>query len=69
MTKSEPDCYNGMVFVKRYRITCQEIEEPKEVIVARIQKLWNETKNNHDWEPLKRVAAQYGVELKHSYHA
>lgn len=63
---SGPSCFNGIVNVQRYRVTFEEIEDPDEVIVARIEKLWKESTNHHDWDPLRIVAARYGFELRHS---
>lgn len=62
-TDSEPSCWNGDVRVVRYRITAEIIDEPKEVIAARLLKLWREADNMHHYEPLKRCAAKYGVDL------
>jgi hypothetical protein len=62
-SQSEPSCFNRMVRVVRYRITVEKIEEPDEVIRARIQKLWDECDNHHDKEPLMAVGKRYGLEL------
>ncbi len=58
-----PSCYNGIVVVKRYRITVEEIPEEPEVIVARIRQLWAESNNHHHTFPLRQAAKEYGVEL------
>ena len=34
-----PSCFNGMVRVKRYKVTIEGIEEPKEVLCERLEKL------------------------------
>ena len=59
----EPTCFNGMVRVRKYKVTVEVIEEPIEVIQARIQKMWDECNNHHHWRPLKDAAKQYGLEL------
>lgn len=66
LRQEEPSCFNGAVAVKRYRITAEEIQEPDEVIVERIRKLWRECSNHHHWDPLQRAAAKYGVKLAHA---
>ena len=61
--QDEPSCFNGMVRVKRYRVTVEEIKEPDEVIVARLQKMWDNCTNHHNRDPLVTAASSYGVEL------
>jgi hypothetical protein len=60
-----PFCFNRIVGVKKYRVTVEEIQEPDSVIVGRIKSLWRQSGNHHDWEPLKKAAIKYGVELDH----
>ncbi len=60
----EPYCFNGIVAVRRYRITVEQIEEPVEVLGARLQKLWDESDNHHDHDPLRTMAERIGYELK-----
>lgn len=59
----EPSCFNCGVSIKRYRITFEEIHEPNEVLEQRLLWLWMQSDNHHDWNPLKAVASQLGVEL------
>lgn len=59
----EPSCFNGIVEVVRYRVSVERIEEPDEVIRARIGALWNASDNHHHWTPLQRVGARYGMTL------
>lgn len=61
----KPDCFNGIVSVRRYRVTAEIIDEPKEVIAARLLKLWRECDNHHHFSPLRNAAAQIGIELPH----
>lgn len=62
--QNEPDCFNGVVAVTKYRITIEEIEEPKEVIAERLQKLWDTSDNHHHWQPIRNAAKQIGYELQ-----
>jgi len=64
LTQDNPSCFNGFVSVKKYKVTIEEIKEPKEIIAARLQKLWDECKNMHHWDPLRRAAKKIGYEFK-----
>ena len=65
MTEREPTCFNGNVSVRKFKVTIELIDEPVEVIQERIKHLWGKCDNYHHREPLKSVAAKYGIELKH----
>ena len=65
MTKKEPWCFNMGVGIRKYRITVEEVEESKEVLEARLRKLWRECDNHHHWQPLQAVAKQIGIVLTH----
>ena len=58
-----PSCYNGYVFVHKDLITIERVDEPAEVVHARIQKLWDESDNHHDFEPLASAAKRLGYAL------
>lgn len=60
MINEIPQCWNQEVFVKRYRITIEEIPESNEVLGARLEKLWEETENMHDYGPLQEYAKSIG---------
>lgn len=64
LTQKEPSCFNGMVRVVKYKITVEEIEEPRDVIQARIQKLWDRNTNYHNWGCLERIGKIYGMNLR-----
>lgn len=64
LTKKEPSCFNGSVSFRKYKVTIEPIEEPKEVLAERLQKLWDECDNLHHWTPLKNAAREIGYELK-----
>ncbi len=63
LTSKEPSCFNGNVSIKKYRITIEEVEEPKEVYEQRLQKLWDECDNSHHLKPLRSEAKNIGYEL------
>lgn len=66
LTQEQPSCFNGDVRVRRYRVTIERIDEPVEVITARLQTLWETCDNMHYWESLKAAAARLGYALKGS---
>lgn len=63
LTQVEPSCFNGIVRVRRYKITCELVDEPDEVIRERICKLWKGNKNHHNWQPLLAIGKMYGIDL------
>ena len=58
------DCGNGNVSIRRYKITFEEIPEPKDVLAKRLQSLWDHSETYHDSEPLKSAAIELGYELQ-----
>jgi hypothetical protein len=62
-----PSCFNGIVSVKKYRITVEIIEEPIEVYHERLEKLWVESDNHHHYRPLEAAAAQIGYIFKEQF--
>lgn len=66
LKQNEPSAFNGNIEVKKYRVTIEEIPEPDSVIIARLQKLWEECDNHHHLGPIKGVARRYGVDLDNS---
>jgi len=63
LTAREPSVFNGTVSIRRYRVTFEEVEEPREVLIDRLADLWRECKNHHHGELLRRAAAELGIEL------
>jgi hypothetical protein len=63
LKRDYPTCFNGQVSVLKYKITVEQIEEPNEVYVERLNKLWAECDNSHHWTPLRLLARKYGAEL------
>lgn len=66
MTAAQPSCFNHIVRFKRYRITIEEVEEPKEVLIERLQKMWDECDNHHHWTPLENAAKSIGYKFPNS---
>ncbi len=63
----EPSCFNGKVSIRKYRVTVEEVPEPKEVLEARLRKLWVECDNHHHhWSPLQNAAVELGSILSHN---
>lgn len=60
----KPDCFNGVVSIKRYKVTVELIEEPIEVYQERLEKLWVECDNWHHWNPLENAAKEIGYTFK-----
>ena len=65
LIQKEPSCFNSILSIKKYRVTVEEIEEPKEVLIERLQKLWDECQNHHHWSVLKTAAKELGITLIH----
>jgi hypothetical protein len=66
LKRDYPSCFNGIVDVRRTRVTVEVIDEPEDVIYQRILNLWRSTKNHHEYAPLQRAAKDIGRELPHS---
>jgi hypothetical protein len=63
---SRPDCFNGVVRLRRYRITVEPIDESNDVLAERLRQLWRATSNHHHYDVLKREAKSLGIELAHN---
>lgn len=64
LRQNKPSVWNGVVYVEKYRVTITRVDEPKEVIHARLQELWDECDNHHHWDPLRVAAKKFGYELQ-----
>lgn len=60
----QPSCFNGVVNIKRYKVTVELIEEPVEVYQERLEKLWEESDNFHHYNPLEKMAKEIGYSFK-----
>jgi hypothetical protein len=63
LMQNDPSCGNGMVRIQKYRVTVEKVEEPLEVLHARLRKLWDECSNHHHREPLLRMGRKHGIDL------
>lgn len=67
MTLDAPACYNGNVQVRKFRVSIELVDEPAEVIAARIQALWDVSDNYHHLSPLNEAASAIGYVLQGSF--
>jgi hypothetical protein len=61
--KDEPSCFNSIISIKKYKITIEEVEEPKEILAERIQKLWDICDNYHHWTAIENAAKSIEYKL------
>ena len=61
---SKPSAFNGMVHFRRYRITVDLIDEPKEILIERLKILWENETNSHQYDPIRAAALGLGCELE-----
>ena len=60
--RPEPTAFNGIIEIRRYRITVELIDEPVEVLRERLKKLWRETERSmHRWDPMRAEALKLGM--------
>lgn len=64
MRDAEPSCFNYKVSFRKYRITVELVDEPSEILGARLEKMWIECANHHHWQPLENAAASIGYKFK-----
>ena len=62
-----PTSFNGFVRFKKYKITIEEINESKEILCKRLEKLWCEEKNYHQYKPLQEEAKKLKYKFKNSF--
>jgi hypothetical protein len=63
LQEKEPSAFNSIVNIRKYRVTIELVDEPMQVLIDRLQKLWDECDNYHNWTPLKDVAKTLKYEL------
>lgn len=66
-TQTEPSAMNGTCRVIKYKISIERIEEPIEVYSERLNKLWDENDNYHNWDCVRSAANKLGVTLINQY--
>ena len=67
LKQDAPSSFNGIVRVKKYLVTVEEIAEPKEVIAERLQKLWEEGDNMHHYGQIQSMADKLCIKLSGSF--
>lgn len=63
LIKDAPSAFNGLVRVERYRITVERIEEPEEVLKARLQELIDQPGHIDKNKQVRKAAAKLGIAL------
>lgn len=59
--RREPSCVNVLEVI-RYRVTVERIEEPRDVVLERMRRLWRESERNiHVWDRFRKVAVELGL--------
>ena len=61
MAEEKPYCWNGVAYIRKYRVTVELVEEPVEVLRERVQKLWDECDNFHNWDTIQKHANELGM--------
>lgn len=61
-----PRVGNSHVSIRRYRITVELIDEPKEVLAERLRMLWRGTTNGYDQDTLLREAKKLDITLDYA---
>lgn len=63
----EPGCWNSEVRFRKTRVTIEIVEEPQEVLAARLQDIWDTCDNYHHVRPLRDAAESIGYEYPNNY--
>lgn len=58
--KDSPSCFNGYVSVYKWKISIEKVEEPIEVIQERLETLYRQSDNHHDYQPLQNFVKSIG---------
>ena len=58
-----PSSFNGIVSIRKFRVTIEKIDESVEVLSERLLDLWRHCDNHHERWPLDTAAKRLGVEL------
>lgn len=61
---SAPSSFNDSVTFRKYRVTVELIDEPVEILQERLEKLWADCDNHHQWMPLENAARSIGYTFK-----
>lgn len=67
-TEMPTDAINGNIKIERYRVTVEKIEEPIEVLRARLLKLWRTDEHNpHHYEAFQHWAEKLGMDFQKEF--
>lgn len=64
ITQKEPSVFNGMVRIRRTVVTVEVVEEPHEVLEARLNELYKNEKNHHNIAAIMAYAKKHGYKLE-----
>ena len=64
LLQKDPSMGSKSVRVVKYKVTVEKIDEPLDVIRARIRKLWDERDDWQDQSSLLAAAKDYNIVLK-----
>ena len=67
LATDEPYVWNGELFIKRHRVIIEEIEESREVIIEKLEKMYRECDNHHNVAPIRAEAKRLKHTLKSEY--
>jgi hypothetical protein len=65
--QEKPSCFNGIVRIKKYRVTIEEIDEPVETLTSRLEFLFRTSDNHHHYWPLTLTAEKLGYKFTGSF--
>lgn len=58
-----PTAFNGIVRVERYRVTVERVEEPDDVLKARLHELLKQKGHIDKNKQVRKAAAKLGIKL------
>jgi len=63
LTQDKPDVFNDVISWRKHVVTVEMVEEPVEVLTARLQEMWDTCENSHHWNAIKAEAKKLGYEI------
>lgn len=62
---TSPQCFNGMCMIRQYKVTVEEIEEPREVLEERLRLIWADKRYGHsgNLKAMRKEAERLGIDL------
>jgi len=64
LTQNNPSSFNSCVKIRKYKVIIEEIIEPREVLCYRLEELWINEHNHHNYQALKNEAEQLRYKFK-----